>query len=340
VTKNLSEGHEALYQMICSLKSEDIHKVVSYVSFLRFVDVYKDKGMADLLRIEIAQDDLNSSFNPQNSFDSQDSFHSQYPSHSQDAFHSAGNYTDDSIELPAHKLPDVEVVYEAENYKDGKYDMFNYAKYDDKYGKERSADETLLNKEPEPAYDISVVEISHNEPVLTEEAPPPNAPLPEETLPPEEALSSEEALPPIPSPKPNISMQKLRWVAKSLNLNFKDMAFLFNISPSMARMRYMGTELLSVEEEMQLQFFLEMAERVENMGISRFDRLLRYPMPDGEFFLEKLKDRKVTGECLTILQKTAENFDELRRKFKGATKPFHAMQDAIGAYATPLHCEG
>ena len=53
-----------------------------------------------------------------------------------------------------------------------------------------------------------------------------------------------------------------------------------------------------------------------------------------------MKDRGVTDESLKILKETAERSEELRRKFKGATKPFHAMQNAIGLYATPLHCEG
>ena len=57
MTKDLSEDREALYQMICSLKGEDVQKVVSYVSFLRFVDVYRDKAMADLLKIELAKND-------------------------------------------------------------------------------------------------------------------------------------------------------------------------------------------------------------------------------------------------------------------------------------------
>ena len=337
MAKNLSEGREALYQMICSLKSEDIHKVVSYVSFLRFVDVYKDKAMADLLRIEIAkgnQDELEGSYHPQDSLHSQDSYHSQDSIHSQDSFHPAdsytGSYMNDSDEIPASESPDMELVYETKYDKD--YSDEKYARHD-RYGiydKETPVGETFLNEEPELAYDISAKESyveAVNEVALTEEAPP-------------EAEKIEEPAAPAPPPDQHASVQKLRWVARCLNLNFADVGFLFNISPTMARMRYMGTELLSAEEEMQLHFFVDVTQRVEKMLISRFDQMLRYPMPDGEFFLEKLKDRKITDECLTILQKTAENFDELRRKFKGAAKPFHAMQDAIGTYATPLHCEG
>ena len=128
-------------------------------------------------------------------------------------------------------------------------------------------------------------------------------------------------------------------IVKSLHLSFADMAFLFHVSSSMVQTWFAG-DALHAGEEMQLQYMAEVAERVEGMDIPRLDQAIRHPMPDGEFFLEKLKDRKVTDEDLKTLRETAERYEELRRKFKGATKPFHDMQNAIGLYATPLHCEG
>jgi len=370
VSKNLSEGREALYQMICSLKSEDIHKVVSYVSFLRFVDVYKDKAMADLLRIEIAKgnqpDELQDSYQVQDSFHSvdDDSFQTQDSYHPvsddsyqiQDPFHSAADDSvqtqesfhsvdDDLQELPAQEESPVEIVQEKKRVS-GRVIFF----------------EEEPELKPEPTYYVPLTEVSHNltdtvtpseEPSQEEfhqtelpQAELPQVELPGAELPQAELLHAElpqAELPPQEAPiyvEPDVSVQKLQRVVKKLRLKFTDVAFLFNISPTMARMRYLGADFFSAEEEMQLQFFLEVTDHVEKMGIPRFDQMLRYPLPDGEFFLEKLKDRKITNESLIILQKTAENFEELRRKFKGAAKPFHAMQDAIGMYATPLHCEG
>jgi hypothetical protein len=146
--------------------------------------------------------------------------------------------------------------------------------------------------------------------------------------------SAEET--PLPT---DLSKQGLLRLVKSLRLNFADVSFLFNASLSTVRMWRAGAAL-GAEEEMQLQFLLEVAERVEEMDIPRLDQAIRRSMPDGEFFMEKLKDRKVTDESLNALKEAAERSEELRRKFKGATKPFHDMQNAIGLYATSLHCEG
>ena len=264
MAKVLSEEHEALYQMICSLKSEDIHKVVSYVSFLRFVDVYKDKAMADLLKIEIAKSDQ-----PRDELDA-----------------SPGSAVDAHILSPLGLLNEDEVTPDV-------VDSLPLATPQDEF---LPIDESV----PEPAkpseeISVAIAQVS--------------------------------------------SVQRLRLVVKRLHLNFTDVAFLFQISLPTARMWYSGAMSFGAEEEMQLKYFLEVSERVENMDIPRFDQVMRYPMPDGELFLEKLKDRKITDENFKTLQEAAERTEELRRKFKGATKPFHSMQNAIGLYATPLHCE-
>jgi len=270
MAKDLSEEREALYQMICSLNSEDIHKVVSYVSFLRFVDVYKDKAMADLLRIEITKGN-------EPKAELHGSFH-------------------DTVDTQT--LPTLEFSHENEKAPDNEIFF---------------TEEPQPEPAPEPAYDVSVAETSFEA---------------------KASFLEEER------PARNISAQQLRRIVKNLHLNFTDVAFLFHVSPPVARMRYSGTALFGAEEEMQLQYFLEVAERMEKMSIPRLDQMLKHPMPDGEFFLEKLIDRKITDEDLNTLQKMGEKSEELRRKFKGATKPFHNMQNAIGLYATPLHCEG
>ena len=250
MAKNLSEERETLYQMICSLKSEDIQKVVAYVSFLLFLEVHKDRDMAELLKLK----------------------------------------PDEPLVLDEKAAP---VVQLQEN---------------------RSADPLPLNASPHETFLYAELVSEPSEPSE------PAKPAAETSIlkrPPE---------------------QRLRWVAKTLRLNYADMAFLFNVSPTMVRMWFAGAPL-GAEEEMQLHYIIEIAKRVEEMDVPRLDQVLRQPMPDGELFLEKLKDR-ITDDNLNTLRETAERTEELRRKFKGATKPFHVMQSAIGQYATFLYCEG
>ena len=300
MAEDLIEKREVLYQMICSLKGEDIHKVASYVSFLRFVDVYKDKAMADLLRIEIAKS-----------------------SQPKDELHDSLNDAVDAQALPALELP-----HENEETLDN-----------ETFVTDESAPESIelesaesISAEPEP---IELESVSvEPEPVALE-----SIEL-ESVEPADETSVAETSLPEEEPPSQSVSVQKLRQIVKSLHLSFSDVAFLFHASLPRARMKYSGVVSFGAEEEMQLQYLLEVTERVEKMNIPRLNQMLKRPMPDGEFFLEKLKDRKVTDENLSILQETAERSEELRRKPKGATKPFHVVQNAIGLYATILHCEG
>ena len=93
------------------------------------------------------------------------------------------------------------------------------------------------------------------------------------------------------------------------------------------------------DQEMQLQYCLEIADRIEKIDIPRFDLAIRRPLADGEFFLDKLRGQRVSDEILKAMQETASKIAELCSKHKGATKPFYAMQNAMGLYATPLHYE-
>ena len=52
--KNSKEMND-LYQVLCSLSDESRQKAVSYISFLRFVDVCRDKDMAESLKGEISK---------------------------------------------------------------------------------------------------------------------------------------------------------------------------------------------------------------------------------------------------------------------------------------------
>ena len=317
MAKNLSEEREALYQMICSLKSEDIQKVVSYVSFLRFVDVYKDKAMADLLKIELAQSDNTKGALSDASYDTVDTYLSpslELPYEDSFAPHATEPKAD--IGFSAHTTP----------YQFKKDDEIFYAPTELDAGTPFAVKPLL---EPQALDDLPSEALPHE-----------NFAPDESEFEPVQPVTIYKASPVADEPFPqNLSWQRLRWTVEILRLNFTDVAFLFHVSPLMVRMWFAGVPL-GAEEEMQLQYILEVAERVREMDIPRLDQAIRHPMPDGEFFLEKLKDRKITDENLKTLQETAERSEELRRKFKGATKPFHTMQNAIGLYATPLHCEG
>jgi len=444
MAKNLSEEREALYQMICSLKSEDIQKVVSYVSFLRFVDVYKDKAMADLLKIEMAKDDLPKPALQSSPHDTVDTYVSPLEEFPQDI-----PVSDDT--MPEATKPEITEPSEASavepiiepfiedvpRYKKLKEELLHKASVEDEPLSEKTDDEQPgqmledlpslqkfadepLNLKPEEdtplgesntnflsdeLYEPLEYEIADEleKPVAANMTPlfsedddsffapvrsnyfdskkkPESRVLPEvdeksladspfsepespDTSPfeisPLETVSFDDSAPepdqleqvsedpdleegpllqPAPLPR-EPSEQRLKRVVKSLHLNFADVVFLFNISFPMAQIWFAGFAL-NAEEEMQLQYLLEIAIRVEKMNIPRFDRIIRHPMPDGDSFLKKLRDREITDESWSTLLETAERAEELRRKFKGATKPFHSMQNAINLYAKPLHCEG
>ena len=331
MANNLSEEREALYQMICSLKSEDIQKVVSYVSFLRFVDVYKDKAMADLLKIELAKGDhskpaLDDTLN--DTFDAYVSppFIEDVPSYEKlkDEFYEplineVAEVADEPEETVAASSPGVEPIFFERD--DGFYAPVRSDYFD---SNKRPVSRALFFDEfaLEPAQpELIQPESTRSEPISKDSG------------------FAWEPFLQTPPPSQEPYGQRLKQVVKSLHLNFADVVFLFGVSFSMVQKWFAGAAL-GVEEEMQLQYLLEMAKRVEAMNIPRLDRIIRHSMPDGEFFMEKLKDRKITDENLKTLQETAERSEELRRKFKGATKPFYAMQNVVGLYATPLHCEG
>jgi len=348
---NLSEEREALHQMICALKSDDIQKVISYVSFLRFVDVCKDKTMTDLLKMELAKGDLPKPAPQDSPHDTVDSYvppplEFSYNTPVPDAL------TPEAVK-PEFTEPVLEPVIEqfiedAPRYKKLDDEFYESLKYEIAAPPEEpvAADDTPVffedsesfyapvrsdyfnsNKKPGPSesffFDESVPEPIQPEPTRSES-------IFEDSGHGEEPFLQTTPL----SQEP--SVQKLKRVVKSLRLNFADVAFLFRLSLPMARMWLAGSAL-GAEEEMQLQYLLEVAERVEEMDIPRLDRAIRRPMADGEFFMEKLKDRKVTDDNLKTLRETAERSEELRRKFKGATKPFYSMQNAIGLYSMPLY---
>ena len=307
--KNFSEEREALYQMICSMKDDDIQKVVSYVSFLRFVDVYKDKAMADLLKIELSKNDLPKAALPDSLLDTsgEDDLPSfEFP------------YGDDPAGAAESDFKEDEDFYMPA--RSGRYDPDDepaasaFTENDDRF-------QSVL--EPQPVDFLSFV----------------TPPFPDDE--PDAGLTEREPAYEDPGTLSSqvTNRRRMMRAVKSFRLNFADLAFIFQVSPPMVRTWFSGAEL-GAEEEMQMQYLLDTAECVEIMNIPRMDHVLRQFMPDGEFFLEKLRDRNVTGETLKTLQGMAERAEKLRRKFKGAAKPFYAMQHAIGLYATPLYCEG
>jgi transcriptional regulator with XRE-family HTH domain len=128
---------------------------------------------------------------------------------------------------------------------------------------------------------------------------------------------------------------KLKRIVKILHLTFADLAFLFRVSASRVS-QWFANALLEGEQEKQLRYCLEIAERVEKLGAPRFDLAVRHPLPDGEFFLEKLKGRRVTEDNLRTLYEIANEAEKSRRRAKGAKEPFYTAKDAAELYSTPL----
>ena len=128
--------------------------------------------------------------------------------------------------------------------------------------------------------------------------------------------------------------EALTRVIKVLRLNFDDMAFVFHVSP-LRVLQWFEESPLEGEEEIQLRHCLETADRVEKMALPRFDQAIRYPLPDGEFFLEKLKNRRITDKTLHTLLEIKEKTEETKLRPKGV-KRFHTIGEAIELYSTPL----
>ena len=131
---------------------------------------------------------------------------------------------------------------------------------------------------------------------------------------------------------------RLKHVLRVLSLSLSDLASLFDLSlPEICVWFEEGT--LDMEQEALLQYLSKVADRVEKNEIPRFNRVAARPFSDGEYFLDKLKRQKVTGEDLKILKETACKTEELCRKTKGSAKPFYAFQDTITLYSTPLYSD-
>ncbi len=154
--------------------------------------------------------------------------------------------------------------------------------------------------------------------------------------------------PPAPKPEPAVpaeeerkaaSMhQRLRRLLTSFRLTYAEVSNLFDAPTSVVYSWFEGGSW-DAGQEAKLEYFLEVADRVGQIGISRADLVVRRPFAGGETFLEKLKRQKVTGQDLKTLKDVAARSEELRHKPKGATRPFYPFEEAISLYSTPLYGE-
>jgi hypothetical protein len=123
-----------------------------------------------------------------------------------------------------------------------------------------------------------------------------------------------------------------------LHLSCADLAFLFDASAAQVY-SWFGKAAPNADQDDLLQYCLDVTARVEKAGVNRLDLAVRHPFPDGETFVQKLKRQKITGQDLKTLKDLAQKSEDLRRRPKGATKPFYPFPDAITLYSTPLYCE-
>ncbi|MDR3265395.1 MAG: hypothetical protein LBT15_05220, partial [Synergistaceae bacterium] len=158
-----------------------------------------------------------------------------------------------------------------------------------------------------------------------------------EDSPKKEEGSGEKSLKNLKEPERSWSETLMR-CRSVLRLSCAEMAFLFDVSPEKFY-SWFGDDGPDIEQEVLLQYCVEVAKRVEKTEIPRFDLAIRNAFSDGDSFVQKLKRQKITGEDLKILKDAAQRDEELRRRPKGATKPFHSFQDTIDLYSTPLYCE-
>jgi hypothetical protein len=138
--------------------------------------------------------------------------------------------------------------------------------------------------------------------------------------------------------EPTATGKQLVRLRKILGLSCEDLAFLFEVSPGVLYSWFSDRAPNAAQQELLL-YCLEVADRVEQVAVPRIGATARRPFPDGELFLHKLKRQKITGQDLKILKEMAQRVEELRRKPKGATKPFHPFQHTVTLYSTPLYCE-
>lgn len=144
----------------------------------------------------------------------------------------------------------------------------------------------------------------------------------------------EEGLSSIARSPSDTSEHRLKSLRFFLHLNLSELNSLFSTGLPVP-----GETEQGKEERVQLQYCLEIMERLKTCGIPRWDLAIRCALPDGASFLEKMAKRDVTDETWEELRKNAEQRKDLRRQGKGASEPFHSPQTAIDLYATPLYCE-
>ena len=361
--ENGPKDTDELYQMLCSLSDESRQKAVSYLSFLRFVDVYKDKDMGKLLKAELTKmqelaapdvvdpevpsvesaywesvphyepevraTDVASEREP---FEAGSSF--AEPFFTEPPF-AEPSFADSSLATP----PLAESAADAPTPGGSAYlddpDQFFMPVRSERF---ELLEKTVAEKPvfsyrdapPEP-----LPEPEREEPVRSEWiewAEPFEEPLvAAKTEAREQPIEIVQTLPKPPGPR-------LKRAMKILRLDLAAAAFVFDISLS-TLYDWFGDIPLEGEQEEQLQYLAEVADRVEALDIPRLDLLVRAPFADGEIFAQKLKARTVRDEDLNFLRDAAERSAELRRKFKGAAKPFFAFQETVALYATPLYSE-
>lgn len=209
-------------------------------------------------------------------------------------------------------------------------------------------DETPIKREPEPVQEPEPVRepefaqdsefIQEPEPKRDEDQRPLWDQEPEPEPEREKPAEAPESAPENPNPSEDAWRESLMQCRKVLHLSCVSLAFLFDVSPETLYSLAEG-DGPNAEQEALLQYCLEVAKRVVTAEIPRFDLAARRSFPGGDFFAQKLKRQKITGQDLKVLKDAALMGEELRRRPKGATKPFHSFQDTVVLYSTPLYCE-
>ena len=323
---------KALYRMIRSLDDAGLQKAVSYVSFLRFSDDDKNKNILESWKAE-------PTVRPSVPFENENSVHAVEPPsfpvaepfvYDEAFWHDPSQNEVSQAELSRPEVPRFDVS-QIETYQP-----------EDFYLPVRSERFEQLKKMPESDLAQQVQEPDLSLRLPESESFGTSFPV-EKTQTRQEALLSAQ---PEPSAEPKdsgrnayeVPVGRLKHALRVLGLSLSDLTSLFDLSfPEVCAWFEGGT--LDMEQEALLQYCAKVADLVEKNGIPRFNRVAARPFSDGEYFTDKLKRQKVTGEDLKILKETAYRTEELRRKTKGSAKPFYAFQDTITLYSTPLYSE-
>ncbi len=299
---------KALYRMIRSLDDAGLQKAVSYVSFLRFSDDDKNKNILESWKAE-------PTVRPSVPFENENSVH--------------------AVEPPSFPVAEP-FVYDEAFWHDPSQNEVSQAE---------------LSRPEVPRFEVSQIETYQPEdfylPVRSERfeqlKKTPESDLAQQVQEPDLSLRLPESEPSA-EPKDSgrnayeVPVGRLKHALRVLGLSLSDLTSLFDLSfPEVCAWFEGGT--LDMEQEALLQYCAKVADLVEKNGIPRFNRVAARPFSDGEYFTDKLKRQKVTGEDLKILKETAYRTEELRRKTKGSAKPFYAFQDTITLYSTPLYSE-